>query len=78
MKTHVGLCLPYLHFFYTLEEAKIGNMLSITQLFSQNSEFNTSASRCCAKAALKIAIVYDDELALTQTDLSEAALDFLR
>jgi hypothetical protein len=55
---------------------KTGYLSIINQRFSQNSEFRTYASHCCAKAALKIVIVYHDELAFIQTDLSEAALDF--
>jgi hypothetical protein len=38
----------YLPLFYILEGVKVGYFSSINQLFSHNSEFKTSVSRCCA------------------------------
>lgn len=35
----------YLHLFYILEGVEIGDLSSITQLFSHNLEFKTSASK---------------------------------
>jgi len=51
---------------------KVGYISSINQLFLLNSEFKTSASRCCAN---EFCLWW--WTAFIQTDLSEAVLDFV-
>jgi hypothetical protein len=48
MKIHDASRFPYWHLFYILKGVKVGYFSSINQLFLRNSEFKTSAFRCCA------------------------------
>lgn len=48
MKRHDASYSPYLPLFYILKGVEVGGFSSITQLFSHNSEFKTSASHCYA------------------------------
>jgi hypothetical protein len=47
----------HIYLFYIRKEVKVGYFSSINQLILLNSEFKTSASRCCANQK----IAYDDE-----------------
>ena len=48
MTISVASYFPYWHFFYIPDGSKIGKIETITQLFSHNAEFKTSAFHCYA------------------------------